>query len=178
MSDDGEIRAHVERTCVELEPELRAFLLGILKDVHLAGDAFQQTALKAMQAAETARKETVRGWLFQIAFHEAISLRRTETRRSRLVNSSVWTGLRERQNDDSGLAEFISREKQIRIRKAVLKLTPAEQDVVYRRMTRGQSFAEIAQETGSPLGTVLSQMRRALLKLKQMSELKDLGDDE
>ena len=65
MPHDDEIRSRVERTCVENERDLRAFLLGVLQDVHAVDDVFQKTVVKAIEAADQANPTTVRGGCFR-----------------------------------------------------------------------------------------------------------------
>ncbi len=56
--------------------ELRLFLTGVLRNADLADEALQNTFAKAVESGHTAREESVKGWLFQVAFNEAILLRR------------------------------------------------------------------------------------------------------
>ena len=67
-------------------------------------------------------------------------------------------------NDDLAMA----------IRRSLAKLPTDQQEVVRRRMYEGQGFAEIAAEMKLPLGTVLTWMRRALMRLKEDSGLREL----
>ena len=79
-SDVRTARTLVEEACVRWQSELMAFLSGVLKNGHLAEDAFQKMVIRAIEAAESARSETLRGWLFRIALNEARQLRRARQR--------------------------------------------------------------------------------------------------
>ncbi len=183
MPHDAEIRSLVERVCVEIDRELRAFLLGILKDVHLAEDAYQKTVVRAIEASDSASKATVRGWIFRIALNEARELKRVSKRQGRL-NQAVWESFPDSDRLQTGKTQdgpewVAAREEQVEIvRSALQRLDGNYREVVVRRIQRGQTFAEIAADLNRPLGTVLTWMRRALLELREMEELRHLSDSE
>ncbi len=64
-----------------LAPELRRFVLGVVRDPDLADDVMQATFVKAVERGHEARPETYRGWLFRVAFHEALASRRRASAR-------------------------------------------------------------------------------------------------
>ena len=72
--------AHVRARVVSLYEthgeELRRFVLGVVRDPDLTGDVMQATFSKALELGHTARPETLKGWLFRVAFHEALASRR------------------------------------------------------------------------------------------------------
>ena len=53
------------------------------------------------------------------------------------------------------------------VRKALGELPPEQSKVVWARMYEDKTFAQIAEESGLPLGTVLTRMRLALGKLRR-----------
>jgi RNA polymerase sigma-70 factor (ECF subfamily) len=53
------------------------------------------------------------------------------------------------------------------VRQALGQLSEAQQLVLRLRIYEEMTFAEIAAQTGKPLGTVLTHMRRGLEKLRQ-----------
>ena len=61
--------------------------------------------------------------------------------------------------------------------RSIVRLPPEYQEVVRRRMYDDQTFAEIAEQMKQPLGTVLTWMRRSLLRLKEDSQLRTFVDD-
>jgi RNA polymerase sigma-70 factor (ECF subfamily) len=172
------MRALVERGCVDWQTDLKLFLLGVLKDRHAVEDAYQRTVLRALAAAETARKETLRGWMFRIALNEARQLSRDQRRRQSLVREAgpavgEPTGSFGRTAGEG----LIRRELIDQIRIALQRLPPNYQDIVRRRIYQEQTFAEIAEELNLPLGTVLTWMRRALIRLQDDPAVKSLRDD-
>ena len=56
--------------------EMRAFLLGVLRNADLAGEALQATLAKAVEQGHTARPETRKGWLYRVALNEALVIKR------------------------------------------------------------------------------------------------------
>ena len=64
------------------------------------------------------------------------------------------------------------------VQKSLKELPVEQQNVIRRRIYYGQTFSEIAEEMNLPLGTVLTWMRRGLLKLKEDAGLKSLVSDE
>ena len=162
-ADNGRIDpALVAALYVEHADELRAFLVGVLRDGDLAGEALQATFVKAMEAGHTASEETRKGWLFQVAFHEALALRRRQKVNDKSLRKLAWT---RPQRGESPEDHVIRWESVARVKAALDALPPEQRDVVHRRIYEQQTFAAIAQETGTPLGTVLSRMRLALKRL-------------
>ena len=178
LPHDAEIRNLVEQACVEFERDLRAFLLGVLRDGHLVDDVFQRTVIKAIEACSAVNPQTIRGWLFKIALNEARELKRGMSRRVRL-QKAVWeSNLSEPELDsEDGLKFAISVEEEDAVRSALARLDQNYREVVMRRVQKGQTFATIAAEMNKPLGTILTWMRRALIDLREMNEVRRLSDE-
>jgi RNA polymerase sigma-70 factor (ECF subfamily) len=145
--------------------ELRRFLVGLLRDVHLAADVFQTTFAKAVETGHTARRESLKSWLFTVAYHEAMLVRRRETTGERVLAEKFI-----RQSLDNPTvkpeSELVNQEIVNRVRKALKELPTDQAEVVRRRMFREQKFQDIADDLNLPLGTVLTRMRLALAKLR------------
>ncbi len=144
--------------------ELRRFVLGVVRDPARADDLVQATYLKAAEAGHLARAETFKGWVFRVAYHEALASRRKDASRDR--GRLRLAGLRP--PDQAGPDHpLIQDETVARVRDALDTLPEEQRKVVWARMYEDKTFAEIAGEFGLPLGTVLTRMRRALEKLKR-----------
>ena len=175
MPGEGKNRVHVEQACVEFESDLRAFLLGVLKDRHLAEDALQQSILKAIQASETVQLETLRGWLFRIALNEAREIRRVQNRTQDVLKKAAWRGLSSNSGDgEDVVAKLLDQETRELFQNAVNRLPEDLRQIVVLRISRNQTFADIAKNLGVPLGTVLARMQRAIKQLENSSEVKSL----
>ncbi len=71
---------------------------------------------------------------------------------------------------DVGHNQEVSTEATLAAR-ALETLRPAQQKVLELGLIRGLSHSEIAEHTGMPLGTVKTQMRRGLIKVREMMEV-------
>ena len=58
------------------------FLFGLLKDHHRAEDALQETFVRALERLDAVDPEHLRGWLFTVAYHQALLVRRRRKRRA------------------------------------------------------------------------------------------------
>lgn len=157
-------RARMLAFHVRFGDELRRFILGVVRDSARADDVVQSTLLKAVELGHTARPETYKSWVFQVAYREALVSQRREAsgQRGRLR----LAGLRPRETTAPG--DALLRAESVQQVRAVLDQLPAEQrQVVQARIYDEKTFSEIAGELGLPLGTVLTRMRRALEKMKR-----------
>ena len=163
----------IQRLYDQYSTELTAFLLGVLRERDLVSEALQSTFLKAIESAHTAREETLKGWMFRVAFNEAMSIRRKQTINRKALNklsqSSIgWLKTGEvdsRTNIEGGFEKLCRDETAQRIRDAILQLPVEQQQIVQARIYDQKKFADIAKELGLPLGTVLPRMRLATAKL-------------
>ena len=147
-----------------LAAELRRFVLGVVRDQQRTDDVMQATFVKAVEHGREARSETSRGWLFQVAYHEALAARRNDASRDR--NHQRLADLCP-QADARPDDPLIRSEAVEAVRKALLGLPEDHRRVVLARIYEDKTFAEIAREFNLPLGTVLTRMRRALDKLRR-----------
>lgn len=60
--------------------------------------------------------------------------------------------------------------------RAVATLKPAQQRVLELGLLQGLSHSEIADVTGMPLGTVKTQMRRGLIRVRELMQVGDFAD--
>lgn len=174
MSHDAEKRRLVEQACVDFEQDLKAFVLGILRDGHHADDVFQRTVVQAIQSADHVQVESVRGWLFRIALNEARMLKRRDARQGRLRRSAWEVAEAHRSLSPEGLTAAMSSENAAAVNQALQSLPDNYKAVVERRIKQNMSFADIADEINKPLGTVLTWMRRALAQLRDNKTLENL----
>lgn len=156
--------AIVARLFVDHADELRRFLLGVLRNQEQASDVMQIAFTKAVEVGHLAREESLKGWLFRVAYHEAIALRRRQVVQFKAHHELANRGLAEVFGPTS---HALRRETIELVRSALAKLPPEQRQVVELRMYQGKKFAAIAEELGLPLGTVLTRMQLAMTKLKK-----------
>ena len=157
-------RSVVESLYVRHAEELRRFLWGVLRDADAVQDVFQSSLLIALKEGAAAREETMKGWLFRVAYHEALQYRRRVGTTRKVLSRAAWITKTAVAGPDD---ELQRKETQQEVREALSRLPETEQDVVRLRIHANLTFAEVAQELGIPLGTVLTRMRSALQRLRQ-----------
>jgi RNA polymerase sigma-70 factor (ECF subfamily) len=166
----------------EFVAELRTFLLGVLRNDDLAGEALQATLVKAIERGHEARPETRRGWLFRVALNEALVLKRKAKIQERSFRQLAQ--LDARRHESSAGSAFrqespdclVLRGEIVEHVRAALEELPSEQRrVVWMRIYENKTFAVIAAELEVPLGTVLTRMRLAMEKLRRHLEGLDGG---
>jgi RNA polymerase sigma-70 factor (ECF subfamily) len=144
--------------------ELRRFLQGVLRDAQLANDVLQATFARLVEVGHNTREESRKAWLFRVAYHEAMAVRRRENTGDRVVRRLAWTRDATGQPSDEPLLRIESVEL---VREALAELPPDQQRVVRMRIYEEKTFAVIAAELEIPLGTALGRMRDALAKLRK-----------
>jgi len=170
-ADQGRIDpAIVASLYVEYGEQLRRFLVGLLRDSQTAADVLQATFIKAMEVGHTTREESRRSWLFRVAYHEAMAVRRRQGVGRRATEKLAWTVQYCDDAVDDSLIRFETVEG---VKRAIAQLSAEQQQIVRMRIYEGKTFAVIADELGVPLGTALGRMRQSLKKLRTL-----LGEDE
>jgi RNA polymerase sigma-70 factor (ECF subfamily) len=144
--------------------ELRAFLMGVLRDGELAQDALQGTFTKAVEFGHTAHEESLKSWLFSVAYREALAIRQRQAidRRALLVLATI-----PQHNVETPAGSLARRDSIQEVRNALERLTPEQRIIVQKKIYEDKTFAVIASELAIPLGTVLTRMRTALKHLQQ-----------
>jgi RNA polymerase sigma-70 factor (ECF subfamily) len=164
---DPERIAELHAECGE---ELRRLALGVLHDAHLAADVVQATFAKAIEQGHTA--ESLRGWLFRVALNEALAVRRRMGVQARALDKAAWW--QRGAESDSEPGDIASRREELERVKEALESLPGEQkQVVYLRLYEQKTFAAIARESNTPLGTVLWRMQAALGRLRERLRPRD-----
>lgn len=156
---------------VEHAEELRNFLIGVLRNAEAASDVVQASFTKAVEVGHTAHSATLKGWLFQVAFHEALAYKRRKGVQDRATQQLAWNA---RSGDGNSPHDHLVRGETIETVRIALEALPAEQRKVVRmRIYEEMTFAEIAAELDVPLGTILTRMQLALRKLRNTMHFRD-----
>ncbi len=143
--------------------DLRAFLVGVLRDADLAGDVVQATFVRAAEVGHESREKSRRGWLFRVAYNEAMRIKRRGKVHQKSTRRLAWN--LDEHDGRSGQDNVLREESVERVREALTKLPDPQRQVVRMRIYEEKTFAVIAEELGCPLGTVLTRMRLAMKKL-------------
>lgn len=148
--------------------ELRRFLVAVLRNPDWANDVLQTTFAKAIELAHTVNEKSFKGWLFRVAYHEALALRRRQGVEQRAAGKIAEQPPREAPSSpEIPLARWETIQQ---VRAALDRLPPEQREVVRRRIYLEQTFATIARDLDVPLGTVLTRMQLALKKLRAALE--------
>lgn len=156
--------ARIAAIYVEYGAELKRFIVGVVRDPELAADVLQATFTKAIERGHTVRAATLKGWLFRVALNEALAARRRRVVGEEALRrrGAIWSKSGDRPEESLIRGETVERVR------AILETLPEDQRTVVRmRIYEEKTFAEIAQQIGTPLGTVLTRMRLALEKLRR-----------
>jgi RNA polymerase sigma-70 factor (ECF subfamily) len=149
------------------EAGLRRLIFGILRDREAADDVVQATFAKAVESAGNVPSEAIKVWLYRVAFHEAVTWKRRSEVDRRAIQKLWDSGQAQWPEHPSDPEQSLVREETVeQVREALDGLSAVQQQVVRARIYEEKTFAQIAAENDLPLGTVLTHMRRALLKLR------------
>ncbi|HEU0114693.1 MAG TPA: sigma-70 family RNA polymerase sigma factor [Thermomicrobiales bacterium] len=138
-----------------------------------AEDLTQETYLRAFKHFESFRGDHVRPWLFAILRHAAVDRYRQRKREPLLFDDDPdgfaddAFGGSESGPEDEVLAGLVDAD----VQDAVLALPPAWRLAVVLADVEGFAYREIADITGSPIGTVMSRLHRGRKQLaKSLAE--------
>lgn len=170
-ADDERLDASVVAALyVQHSAELERFLVGVLRDRDLAGDVLHVTFAKLIERGERTRIESRKAWLFRVAYHEALAVRRRQGTARRALRQLA----RDRLTSSDSADRPLLRSETVKAVRDALELLPVEQrQVVRKRLYEDKTFAVIAQELQIPLGTALGRMRSAITKLRLALEPPD-----
>lgn len=154
--------------------ELRYFILGVVRDHDLAGEVVQAAFTRAIELGHTVKQQSLKAWLFRVAYNEALAVRRRQAvgeRAMRLLAARPQTA------ESEPAAGLLQEETVAAVRAALDNLPPEQRQVVAMRIYEQKRFIEIAKELCLPLGTVLSRMQLALSKLRRSLRTHHLDDE-
>jgi RNA polymerase sigma-70 factor (ECF subfamily) len=162
-----------ERALSELYDRYQAQMYGlamrITRDPALAQDAVQEAFVGVWRNAAryAAGRSTVRTWMLSIAHHRAIDIVRrrrrtttlpgTETAEPALTAPDVWPEV----------AQTLDRDT---VASAMAALPDTQREAIQLAYFEGLTQVEIAERTGTPLGTVKSRVRLGLLAMRRALE--------
>ena len=150
---------------------MRALLRSLLPEAADADDAFQETWMKVIRSASSYRGGKVKSYLASAARSVAID-------RLRRGGRTVSLDAEEGEGADAAASaadssptpgeRFESKATSEDVRRAVRALPEGPRQVLLMRIEGDLPFREIAEELGVPLGTALTWMRTATLRLREM----------
>jgi RNA polymerase sigma-70 factor, ECF subfamily len=149
----------------EARTELVSTLYFFLGNYEDAQDVVQEAFLKCWRArTELSTVQNLRAWIFRVCINSAKDLQRNAWRRRARPLSGASAIVPAEGASPERAAE--DREEQERLRRALLDLRPEEKEVFLLRQNAALTYEEIAALRRSPVGTVKTQMRSAVAKLR------------
>jgi len=144
-------------------PELYRYAARFLGDPCVAEDCVADTFSRFLKAIRAKRgpKDYLRAYLYRIAHNWVADYYRRAPDVVELKDTQP-------DNDNSPEENAALRIRQTQTRKAILKLTPDQQQVITLKYLQGMNNEEIAQTLHKPVGAVKSLQHRALVRLEKI----------
>src|SRR5262249_17112969 len=140
------------------------FVLGSQED---AQDIAQEAFLRCWRTQECLPEvNNLRAWIFRVALNAAKDLQRSAWRRrvKPLVGGELMPTL-----DAAGPTQALEDQESLaQLRQALMHLRPEEKEVFLLRQNGELTYEQIAEMHNRPVGTVKTQMRSALQKLRKV----------
>ena len=156
----------------EVAPMVYGIALRVVRDPARAEEISQEAFLQVWEQAVRfdARKGSARAWIATLAHRRAVDTVRSEQASRRRTDI---VGARSVAPEYDVVSEEAERSDEAeRIRAALDRLTPSQRECIALAYFGGRTYREVAEELDSPIGTVKTRMRTALMSLRDM-----LGDD-
>ena len=150
----------------QIRDELVSTLLYVIGNTDDAQDAAQEAFLKCWRARHTlAEVQNLRAWIFRVALNAAKDVQRSAwNRRVGLLHGTepLLAG-----HGVAPVEQAAEQEMLHRLRQALLLLRLEEKEVFLLRQNGDLTYDQIADLHDRPVGTVKTQMRSALQKLRK-----------
>lgn len=149
------------------EVPLFQFLVGILRNHHQAEDTLQETLVRALERLDGVDGNHLRGWLFTVAYHQAMLVKRRQKSRPTSVEEPEGLAA-DRLPGPLRQAETLDDAR--RLKELLEQLPPPQREVIRQRVYEGKRFREIAADLGCPLNTALARMHEGMKRLRTLWE--------
>ena len=156
--------------------ELVSTLMYVLGSRDDAQDAAQDAFLKCWKARDQIPDvQNLRAWIFRVALNTAKDVRRSAwNRKSRSFSGEEFSIVG---RDGPPEDELDDKDALVRIRAAIFELRQDEREIFLLRQNGNLTYEQIAEMRETPIGTVKTQMRAALMKLKKILAGETAGEE-
>jgi RNA polymerase sigma-70 factor (ECF subfamily) len=155
------------RTFNALRDELISTLMFLLGNREDAQDAAQDAFVKCWGTRERLHQvHNLRSWIFRVGYNTAKDMQRSAwSRRVKPFRGEEVMLM----GNEAAPAQVLEQQESIeRLRKAILDLREEEKEVFLLRQNGELTYDQIAEVRRCPVGTVKTQMRSALEKLRKL----------
>jgi RNA polymerase sigma-70 factor (ECF subfamily) len=155
------------RTFNDLRNELVSTLWFVLGNQEDAKDAAQEAFLRCWRTLDSlAEVHNLRAWIFRVGLNVAKDVQRSAW--NRRVKPLVGAELMPMAECTPPTAGLEDQECLQQLRQALIHLRPEEKEVFLLRQNGELTYEQIAEMHNRPVGTVKTQMRSALQKLRKV----------
>jgi RNA polymerase sigma-70 factor (ECF subfamily) len=154
------------RTFSDIRDELVSTLWFLLGNSEDAQDVAQEAFLRCWRTQDSLPEvQNLRAWIFRVALNAAKDLQRSAWRRrvKPLLGAETMSLVETAPNRALEDQETLQQ-----LRQALLHLRPEEKEVFLLRQNGELTYEQIAELHNRPVGTVKTQMRSALQKLRKV----------
>jgi RNA polymerase sigma-70 factor (ECF subfamily) len=169
--------AAFNRLVSERSSDVYALLYRLTEDAEEARDLTQETFLRIFQSIDRFRGDAdLKTWIYRIAINQARNRWRWWRRRRREATISLDArsdrdeqplSARLRDASVNPEQETLARERETRLRRALISLGRSHREVVVLRDVEGLSYEEIAATLEISIGTVKSRLSRGRQELRR-----------
>jgi RNA polymerase sigma-70 factor, ECF subfamily len=155
------------RTFSAMRDELVSTLWFVLGNQEDAQDVAQEVFLRCWRTQDGLPEiNNLRAWIFRVGLNAAKDLQRSAWRRrvKPLLGAEAMPTL----NNSSPTSVLEDQEVLAQLRQALLHLRPEEKEVFLLRQNGELTYEQIAELHNRPVGTIKTQMRSALQKLRKV----------
>ena len=155
------------RTFTALRDELVSTLWFVLGNQEDAQDVAQEAFLRCWRTQDgLSDVQNLKAWIFRVGLNAAKDLRRSAWRRR--VKPLIGAESMPMLNANPPTRALEEQESLLQLRDALMALRPEEKEVFLLRQNGELTYEQIAELRNRPVGTIKTQMRTALQKLRKV----------
>ena len=149
----------------QIKDELTSTLWFILGNKDDAQDVAQDALLRCWKKQDALPDViNLKAWIFKVAINAAKDLRKSAWKRK--TRTMPEEDVMMQKSTTTSLDTLEENEMLVQLRSALMDLRPEEKEVFLLRQNAEMTYEQIAEAANRPLGTIKTQMRSALQKLK------------
>lgn len=162
-----------EQRCAPYAGMVYRHCLHMLKNVHEAEDAAQESMLRAFRAYPSFRGKGVASWLYAIAHNTCLDvLKSARYRREQMTLDDPENPFQQVDPSLTPEEAYVQKEEDEQLWRLVMTLSEEQQTILSLYYGEQMTYEQIARATGMRIGTVKSRLSRAKETLARKLEEK------